>query len=171
GELSRSPAAQWRSALTGVSDIAFGLPGYTTEEFPRTMLSMSPALFDTAEEGTNAIRDNIDLIAPDFARAHLLVLWSSEPAILMTRNVPVRSIEDLAGLKIRTADQVAATLLTNWGAVPVPLPASEIYMALDTGVIDGLFIDPSGVPSFRLEEVVKFATLGLPTPSSTFFIV
>src|SRR5690606_35459619 len=106
-----------------------------------------------------------------FARAHLLGLWSSEPAILMTRNVPVRSIEDLAGLKIRTADQVAATLLTNWGAVPVPLPASEIYMALDTGVIDGLFIDPSGVPSFRLEEVVKFATLGLPTPSSTFFIV
>lgn len=171
GELSKSPPAQWRSALTGVSDIAFGLPGYTTEEFPRVMLTMSPALFETAEQGTNALWDNIDSFAPDFERAKLLALWSSDPVVLMTSKVPVDSIDDLKGLRIRSPDTVAATLLANWGAVPVPLPASEIYQSLDTGVIDGLLIDPSGVPSFKLNEVVKHVTLGLPTPSSPFFMV
>ncbi|WP_113156458.1 TRAP transporter substrate-binding protein [Nitratireductor sp. OM-1] len=171
GELSKSPVAQWKTALTGVTDIAFGLPGYTTENFPRTMLTVSPGLFETAAEATNAIWDNIEDIAPDYERAKLLALWGSEPAVLMTRNTPVKSLADVKGLKIRTADQVSASIIEAWGGTPVPLPASEIYTAMDTGVIDGLFIDPSGVPSFRLDEVVNHVTLGLPTPSSAFFLV
>lgn len=171
GELSKSPAAQWKTALTGVTDIAFGLPGYTTENFPRTMLAVSPGLFETAAEATNAIWDDIADIAPDYERAKLLALWSTEPAALMTRDKPVRTLADIKGLKIRTADQVAAALIDAWGGTPVPLPASEIYTAMDTGVIDGLFIDASGVPSFRLDEVVKYVTLDLPTPSSVFFLV
>ncbi|WP_244467900.1 TRAP transporter substrate-binding protein [Nitratireductor soli] len=171
GELSKSPAAQWKTALTGVTDIAFGLPGYTTENFPRTMLAVSPGLFETAADATNAIWDDIDDIAPDYERARLLALWGSEPAVLMTRNKPVSTLADVKGLKIRTADQISAAIIEAWGGTPVPLPASEIYSAMDTGVIDGLFIDPSGVPSFRLDEVVNHVTLGLPTPSSAFFLV
>ncbi|WP_292898473.1 TRAP transporter substrate-binding protein [Nitratireductor sp.] len=171
GELSKSPVAQWKTALTGVTDIAFGLPGYTTENFPRTMLAVSPGMFETAAEATNAIWDNIEDIAPDYERAKLLALWGSEPAVLMTRNKPVKTLADVKGLKIRTADQVSAAIIEAWGGTPVPLPASEIYTAMDTGVIDGLFIDPSGVPSFRLDEVVNHVTLGLPTPSSAFFLV
>ncbi|WP_157188091.1 TRAP transporter substrate-binding protein [Nitratireductor pacificus] len=171
GELSKSPAAQWKTALTGVTDIAFGLPGYTTENFPRTMLAVSPGIFETAAEATNAIWDNIEDIAPDYERAKLLAVWGSEPAVLMTRNKPVKTLADVKGLKIRTADQVSASIIEAWGGTPVPLPASEIYTAMDTGVIDGLFIDPSGVPSFRLDEVVNHVTLGLPTPSSAFFLV
>ncbi len=171
GELSKSGAAQWRTALTGVADITFGLQGYTSETFPRTMFAVAPGLFHSSTQATTAMWDNIDALAPDYERAKLLAMWAAEPAVIMTKDVPIRTMGDMKGLKIRTADQVGAAMVQTLGATPVPLPASEMYTAIDTGVIDGIMSDASTIESFKLQEVANYFTVGLPSSTSAYFLV
>ncbi len=50
--------------------------------------------------------------------------------------VPVRSVADLAGLKIRSPEGLAADVFKRAGAAPVSMSGSETYGALEKGVID-----------------------------------
>lgn len=50
--------------------------------------------------------------------------------------VPVRSVGDLAGLKIRSPEGLAADVFKRAGAAPVSMSGSETYGALEKGVID-----------------------------------
>ncbi|CAN0597734.1 unnamed protein product, partial [Laminaria digitata] len=50
--------------------------------------------------------------------------------------VPVRTVEDLKGLKIRSPEGLAADVFKRAGAAPVSMSGSETYGALDKGVID-----------------------------------
>lgn len=50
--------------------------------------------------------------------------------------VPINSVADLDGLKIRSPEGMAADVFRRAGASPVALPASETYGALERGVID-----------------------------------
>ena len=60
------------------------------------------------------------------------------PRALTTRDTPVRTPADLAGLKIRTPEHpMIIAAFEGWGAAPTPLPASELFTALKTGLVDG----------------------------------
>lgn len=50
---------------------------------------------------------------------------------------PIRSLADLKGMKLRTVPGLTHELFAKLGASPQALPGSEIYTALDTGLIDG----------------------------------
>ncbi len=49
---------------------------------------------------------------------------------------PVRSIDDLKGLKIRAPEGMVYNIFEAAGATPVNLPGSEVYTGLEKGVID-----------------------------------
>lgn len=50
--------------------------------------------------------------------------------------VPIKGVADLKGKKIRSPEGLASDVFRRAGAAPVSLPGSEIYTALDKGVID-----------------------------------
>lgn len=50
--------------------------------------------------------------------------------------VPIRSVEDLEGVKIRSPEGLAAAVFERAGATPVNIPFSEIYTSLQQGVVD-----------------------------------
>jgi C4-dicarboxylate-binding protein DctP len=73
---------------------------------------------------------------------------------------PVRSLEDLKGLKIRVPElRIWVDFWRKLGANPTPLPYSEQYSALSTGVIDGLDSDFFSVLGFKWHEHAKHITL------------
>ncbi len=49
---------------------------------------------------------------------------------------PIRSVEDLEGLKLRAPQGMVYNIFEKAGATPVNLPSSEVFTALDKGVID-----------------------------------
>ncbi len=49
---------------------------------------------------------------------------------------PLRKVEDFKGLKIRVPQGMEAEILTRIGASVIVLPGTEVYSALDKGVID-----------------------------------
>jgi TRAP-type C4-dicarboxylate transport system substrate-binding protein len=50
--------------------------------------------------------------------------------------VPIRTFEDLAGKKIRSPEGLAAAVFQAAGASPVSIPFSEVYGALEKGIVD-----------------------------------
>ena len=50
--------------------------------------------------------------------------------------VPIRSVEDLQGKKVRSPEGLAAEVFRRAGAAPVGLPAAETYTSVDKGVVD-----------------------------------
>src|ERR1700682_139734 len=73
---------------------------------------------------------------------------------------PVKTPEDLAGLKIRTLPQPVITeCLRLMGAAATPLAFGEIYTALQAGVLDGLEHDPPTILSSKFYETAKFYSL------------
>lgn len=85
---------------------------------------------------------------------------------------PITSPKDMDGLKIRTM-QVPAhmTMVKSLGGAATPLAWSELYSALQTGVVDGQENPVGVIVSGRLAEVQKYLTLDGHVYSTSFFIV
>jgi TRAP-type mannitol/chloroaromatic compound transport system substrate-binding protein len=74
-----------------------------------------------------------------------------------TSKIPIRGIEDLKGVKVRSPEGLAATVFERAGASPVALPSSEVYTSLDKGVIDASdFSSYTMDESIGLHEIAKF---------------
>jgi TRAP-type C4-dicarboxylate transport system substrate-binding protein len=71
---------------------------------------------------------------------------------------PVRKLEDLKGMKIRSSGGSASKMIKKLGAVPVNLPATEAYNAFQRGVVDGVCFYDAGIVSYRVHEVGKYLT-------------
>ncbi|MBD1546229.1 TRAP transporter substrate-binding protein [Roseibium aggregatum] len=170
GELGPGPKEQYNRAVDGVTDIAFGLPGYTASNFPKTLLTELPGVID-AETGTAKIQAHTDMLAKEYRRVQLLALWNNAPNLLFTAEKPIRSLNDLKGLKIRVPSRNAGLVVEAWGATPVSMPAPEIYNAMQTGVIDGAMIDATTLGAFKLAEVTKYITMGMDSTISSFFLI
>ncbi|WP_106746483.1 TRAP transporter substrate-binding protein [Yoonia maritima] len=170
GELGPGPVEQYNRAVDGVADFAIGLPGYTASNFPLTLTAELPGVINT-ETGTADLWENIDLFKDEYRRVQLVSLWSSAPNVLYTRDVAVHSPADVAGMNIRVPSRNAGLQVEAWGGNPVSMPVTEIYNAMQTGVIDGAMIDTTATRAFRLGEVANYLTLGFEATNSPFFIV
>ncbi|AVW91090.1 TRAP transporter substrate-binding protein [Celeribacter baekdonensis] len=170
GELGPGPVEQYSRVVDGVAELAVSLPGYTASQFPLTLISELPGVINEAS-GTADLWDNIDLLKDEYRRVQLVSLWSSAGNALYMRDVAVDSPDDLEGLKIRVPSRNAGLVIEAWGATPVSMPVSEIYNAMQTGVIDGAYIDTTATRAFRLGEVANYLTMGMATTNSPFFIL
>ncbi|WP_274424992.1 TRAP transporter substrate-binding protein [Chelativorans sp. YIM 93263] len=172
GELGAGPMEQYVRALQGVADITWGLQGYTSSQFPKTMIVEMPGAIPDGMTGYEMLWNAYDAhLTDEFPGTKPLALWASEPNIIIMKNHEVRTPEDLAGLKIRVSGSIASSVVEALGATPVQMPAGEIYNALQTGLIDGLITGASAVADFKLDEVANSYTVGAPLGHISFYLV
>ncbi|MDE0058465.1 MAG: TRAP transporter substrate-binding protein DctP, partial [Defluviicoccus sp.] len=122
GALGKGPVAQYKRAVDGVADIAFGLPGFTSKLFPRVGVVELPGMAPTSSDATNAMWNAMGELAPEFRRVKLLALWTNERQVLMTRKQPIRSVADMKDLKFRVPSKTQGEAIKALGAVPVFMP-------------------------------------------------
>lgn len=73
---------------------------------------------------------------------------------------PVRSAEDVKGLKIRTQQNEAHIKVWNaLGALPTPMGIPEVYTALQQGVVDGQENPVGAIVNNRFGEVQKYISM------------
>jgi TRAP-type C4-dicarboxylate transport system substrate-binding protein len=78
---------------------------------------------------------------------------------------PVRTVEDLKGMRMRAMDKFQTKYYEQWGCNSVVVPWPEIYNSLQTGVADG-YLNPPWVPIlFKHTELVKHFTHAAISPS------
>lgn len=79
---------------------------------------------------------------------------------LMSANKPLREPEDFKGLKFRIqSSKVLEAQMRALGAIPQIMAFSEVYQALQTGVVDGQENTPSNMYTQKMHEVQKYTTL------------
>ncbi len=79
---------------------------------------------------------------------------------IMSANKPLRNPGDFRGIKLRIqSSKVLDAQMRALGANPQVLAFSEVYQALQTGVVDGTENPPSNMYTQKMHEVQKFATL------------
>ena len=170
-QLGGRPPDLYRQVLQGISDATFTLPGYTSADFPMMALTELPGVGDSADDGTRKLWQHFDkYLARDFKGAKVLMLWNSEAACLMSKAKPIRTLEDLKGLKIRAPSAAQSAQLEALGATPIDMPAPAIYNNLDRGVIDATMIPMSAALDFKLIEVAKYFTINAPLGCSPFLV-
>jgi TRAP-type C4-dicarboxylate transport system substrate-binding protein len=171
GALGKGPVKQFRRAVDGIADIAFGLPSYTSNLFPRTAIIELPGVAPTAVAAVDKFWDAFPLFEPEYENVKLLGLWFSERMILMTSSKPVRAVADMRGLKFRVPSKVHGRSIKALGSIPVFMPITRVHEALKTGAIDGVLSTPSSIRSFKLSEVTKHMLTTLPVGRLSFFLV
>lgn len=78
----------------------------------------------------------------------------------MSANRPLVRPEDFHGLKMRIqASGVLEAQMKALGAIPDPMALSDVYTALETGVVDGTENPPSNFLTQKMYKVQKFMTL------------
>jgi TRAP-type mannitol/chloroaromatic compound transport system, periplasmic component len=66
---------------------------------------------------------------------HFIGAAATEPEAFVAA-VPIRTVEDLKGVKVRAPEGMVFEIFSKAGAAPVALPGSEIFSALDKGVVE-----------------------------------
>jgi TRAP-type mannitol/chloroaromatic compound transport system substrate-binding protein len=100
-----------------------------------------------------------DLIQEAYAKHGIVALpfggHGSESGI--RGNKPINSLKDLKGMKIRMGGKLQGKILKDFGAVQVNLAGSEVYQALEKGVIDACEYNIPTVDSLMgLQEITKY---------------
>lgn len=126
-------------AMVGASLLATYCPALGITSLPYALQGDTP---DEQYENLQRVVDTEDhaqLIEDCAAEAGFRVLddswWYGNRHL--TSNVPITTPEDLEGLRVRTPEgRLHSDPFVALGAEPVPMAQSEVYTALETGVID-----------------------------------
>ncbi|MGR3502474.1 TRAP transporter substrate-binding protein [Pseudaestuariivita sp.] len=170
GALNSVPPAQYGIMLDGVADIAFVIPGYTGDVFPKTGVITYPGICETAVTCTEALWRAKDIIEAEYD-AVMLGLWGNNPPLLITRDKPVRTLEDLEGMVIRVTSTQDVAFAEALGASGVTQPVNVINQNLTNGVVDAIAIGPSAIGSFNLHEPGNYITTYFPGSGSAFVLL
>ena len=161
GALAPAPA-HYENVVAGAFDIGWTLQGYTPGRFPLSGVVEMPFLWSSAQEATRVfwqMFEELPALQNEYRDVKVLATWTHDLGQLYTASKPARTLSDLRGLKIRAPGPVQVSMLRALGAVPVTMPAGEIYDALERGVVDGLVTGLSAIKGYRLEQLVKHATM------------
>ena len=138
--------------------------GLFADANPKFVLFMVPFLVSDWDQALRLVNSELAWRINAGARRngfHIPATGISQGFRAHTNNVrPIRNPGDLSGLKMRVPPQEIYVLTARaLGASPHEMPASELYSALKTGVLDGQDNPPSNIWDYKLFEVQKFMTL------------
>ncbi|MCI5038357.1 MAG: TRAP transporter substrate-binding protein [Donghicola eburneus] len=101
-------------------------------------------------------------LAPKAEEAGLKVLstWENGFRQITNNTRPINTPADLEGLKIRTpSSEWRVAMFKEWGANPTPMAFSEVFVALQTGTMDGQENPLTNITGANFQEVQKYLSL------------
>jgi tripartite ATP-independent transporter DctP family solute receptor len=110
------------------------------------------------------IRDQIVFpkLVPDAEKVgyHVLGVWENGFRQITNNKHPIAKPEDLQGIKLRVPKGVwRVKMFKLYGANPTPLAFSEVFVALQTGAMDGQENPLAQIASARFYEVQKYLSM------------
>jgi TRAP-type C4-dicarboxylate transport system substrate-binding protein len=156
-----APPGTFDAVREGLVDLSYVTASYTPARHILPLMPELPGAGETALINSVAysrIHWKYFHKVGEYKGVKLLGVFTHGPGQMFTKT-PVRTINDLQGLKIRTGGGVAEAVAKALGASAFVKPAPESYELLKSGVADGVFFPMESVVSFKLETVLEQATL------------
>jgi TRAP-type transport system periplasmic protein len=155
-----SPNEQWTPLTRGqVDGIVFPL-AYAAGRHPEVNITLMPGLVRNHEHAQrlneSEMMERIEEILNDNGVVTLVRGWLAGG--FAGRDACIVRPEDIAGKQTRAAGQSFEEMLVGAGAAISSMPSSEVYSAMQTGVLDALNTSSASFVSFRLYEQVACFT-------------
>jgi len=130
---------------------------------PPFALFEMPFLIDSREQMTK-VRDQIvrkDMYPAAEGRGYKIIgVWENGFRNITNNKRPINKPADLDGIKLRTPKGVwRVKMFKSYGANPTPLAYSEVFVALQTGVVDGQENPLAQIYPARLYEVQDYLSM------------
>lgn len=162
----------------GLIDAGFVLAPYTPSDLPATNLVFNTLVFGRdVVAAAGAMVETVLLHCPQCLEEYkanngvALAGYAASPYLLMCRE-EVRTVEDIAGLKIR-ASGGGVYVMQLAGATPVAMSPAEATTALQRGALDCVLGAPAWLQSYGYQDVARFVLdypMGMGGPALHFFM-
>jgi len=148
----------FKAVASGITDYTHAYATYLPGSFHLTHGLQLPFLFPTpavaalvSEELYPAyLKDEYERMGVYLAHCDATTAYD---IISMT---PVRTPEDIRGLKVRSTGGLMAEIIREVGAIPVVIAASETYTAFQRGIIDAVALGGPDMAAYRLYEIGRY---------------
>ena len=172
GQLGAGPVQQFKRAVEGAADIAFGVSAYTPALSPKTMLAIPPGKSESSRDATVrlfAVFD--DHLADEYSEVTVIGLTpDAGTGIAATKDVS--TLEGMKGAKIVPYAALTTPVIEAMGAVPVQMPVTEMYAGLSTGTIDGAYATYNNMtPPWNFWDVATHFVTNVPVQHAVIFVV
>ena len=158
-----SDAAVLMSLRTGAIDVSANSQGTASNLVPEVGALGLPFLFADSDEAFRVLDGPVgEELAKRFQELGIVVLgwWDNGIRHVTNSKRPITRPEDLRGLKIRTpADLMTIDIFRALGAATEQISFSELYVALQQGVVDGQENPLANIASAKIYEVNPYISL------------
>ncbi len=146
----------------GAVDVTALVPGYYPDQLLFAKALQIPFVFDSPAQAVEVAEYSFKEIPAfqkemDKLRIHYLFTQPLGSYYLTGKSDDCKTLDGLRGKKVRTFGSDIPKIMNAVGAVPVTVPPSDIYEALERGTLDYSFISFGNVESYRLYEVGKYS--------------
>ncbi len=143
---------------------------------PEMFATNIPFLFDSYKAAHiffdgSPFMDKIRATLRERTGIELLEVVEEGGFIAFTCNQPIHSPADFKGLTFRAMDASQVAMYEAFGAAGTPIPWTEVYLALKTGVAHGQMNPPTYIIMGSLYEVQKHLTLANVQYSDQFLLI
>ena len=155
--------AMLTSLRTGALDLTANSQGAASGLVPELSALGLPLLFEDANAAFRVLEGPVGAeLAKKFGALGMTVLewWDNGIRHVTNGKKPINKPEDLQGLKIRTpADPVTIEIFRALGAATEQISFSELYVALQQGVVDGQENPLANIATAKITEVNPYISL------------
>jgi len=172
-QLGGTPPQLVDQVRDGVVDLVWVIPTYAAGRFTKSEVFELPFLTSSAKQGSQALWDYVQKNALDEFKGIKPIFLHTTEGYVLHSNKQVKTLEDLKGMKIRSATRINARLIASLGGTPVQMPLPQVSDSLSKGVIDAAMVPWEGVPATKIHEIAKFhldAPKGSPRFSNSIFM-
>lgn len=163
GSLSANERELFEMAQSGAVDVGIGATTYILGWTPKAKIFDLPYLFQGVPHFKKVVQGKVgEVIAKEVEDDGVVLLSYILPGVRSIFNTkrPIEKLEDAKGMKIRSMQSpVYVDMFTSMGMLPTPMPSSELYTSLQTGVVDAGENDPASVVSWGWVDVIKYYSL------------
>jgi TRAP-type C4-dicarboxylate transport system substrate-binding protein len=162
---------QYDAMLQGALDMSVFPLDYAGGKVPQFGATLMPALVKNHKQADNWKDSEVGKKIAEIAEKnglHILV-WVWNAGGIGVKGDPIIAPVDVKpGIKIRAAGSLVEAMLKNQGAGIQSMGSSEIYSAMQTGVLDAAITSASSFDSYKLYEQVESYTS--PTQNTFWFM-
>ena len=154
-----TPAPQvYDGVVNGLSDIGMSVLSYTVGRFPASELVDLPHGYINGWVATKVANDFYNEFKPkEFDQVHVLYFHAHGPSVVFATKKPVRQMDDLKGLVIRSTG-VGSKIIEALGAKGYGASQGDAYDLMSKGTIDGSYTPRETLKGWKQAEIVKYVT-------------
>ncbi len=149
---------------TGSVDLAFAMFGKGWPKIIPQMTILSSAFFADEAHAMRALNGELGTYLASLLESKGMVKvlgWSGAGCVdcMLNTKHEITKPEDLTGLKLRVPNVGQMAQVEAFGGAGVVLAATDMYMAVQQGTVDGVYsTSPGGAMTVKLAEIAKYYT-------------